>query len=46
MFIAFIQKKGWLKFDDAKGQDYFNALWSDYVTGQDLPLLRPTFLSN
>ncbi len=29
MFIAFIQKKGWLKFGGNE-QDYLNALWSDY----------------
>jgi len=28
MFLAFIQKKGWLAFDGS--QDYLNALWSDY----------------
>ena len=30
MFIAFIQKKGWLQFGGGKNQDYLNALWSDY----------------
>jgi type I restriction-modification system DNA methylase subunit len=30
MFIAFIQKKGWLQFDGKKHQDYLNALWKDY----------------
>jgi type I restriction-modification system DNA methylase subunit len=30
MFIAFIQKKGWLQFGGHKNQDYLNALWSDY----------------
>jgi len=30
MFIAFIQKKGWLQFGGNKNQDYLNALWSDY----------------
>jgi hypothetical protein len=30
MFIAFIQKKGWLQFGGSKHQDYLNALWSDY----------------
>lgn len=28
MFLAFIQKKGWLAFDGS--QDYLNALWRDY----------------
>jgi type I restriction-modification system DNA methylase subunit len=28
MFIAFIQKKGWLKFSESI--DYLNALWQDY----------------
>jgi hypothetical protein len=28
MFIAFIQKKGWLKFQE--NSDYLNALWEDY----------------
>jgi hypothetical protein len=28
MFIAFIQKKGWLKFGESI--DYLNALWQDY----------------
>jgi len=28
MFIAFIQKKGWLKFDGKT--DYLSALWQDY----------------
>lgn len=28
MFIAFIQKKGWLKFKDKA--DYLSALWQDY----------------
>lgn len=30
MFIAFIQKKGWLQFGGSKNQDYLNALWTDY----------------
>jgi len=30
MFIAFIQKKGWLQFDGKKNPDYLNALWADY----------------
>ena len=30
MFIAFIEKKGWLQFGGNKNQDYLNALWSDY----------------
>jgi hypothetical protein len=30
MFIAFIQKKGWLHFGGDKNQDYLNAVWSDY----------------
>lgn len=30
MFVAFIQKKGWLQFGNDKNQDYLNALWSDY----------------
>jgi hypothetical protein len=30
MFIAFIQKKGWLQFGGNKNQDYLTALWSDY----------------
>lgn len=28
MFLAFIQKKGWLEFDGSR--DYLNALWRDY----------------
>ena len=28
MFLAFIQKKGWLRFDG--NHDYLNALWRDY----------------
>ncbi len=30
MFVAFIQKKGWLQFGGNRDQDYLNALWSDY----------------
>jgi hypothetical protein len=30
MFIAFIQKKGWLHFGGKKNHDYLNALWADY----------------
>ncbi len=30
MFIAFIQKKGWLKFGGKNGRDYLNDLWTDY----------------
>jgi hypothetical protein len=30
MFIAFIQKKGWLQFGVGQKQEYLNALWSDY----------------
>ena len=29
MFIAFIQKKGWLKFEGKS--DYLSSLWSDYL---------------
>lgn len=32
MFIAFIQKKGWLKFGN--DTDYLNALWQDYQHGK------------
>jgi MmeI, DNA-methyltransferase domain len=35
MFIAFIQKKGWLQFGGNKNQDYLNALWSDYKKNGD-----------
>ena len=28
MFLAFIQKKGWLRFGESR--DYLNALWRDY----------------
>ena len=30
MFIAFVQKKGWMKFGGKKTPDYLNALWSEY----------------
>ena len=30
MFIAFIQKKGWLQFGGKANQDYLSALWTDY----------------
>ena len=30
MFIAFVQKKGWLKLPDEQGTDYLNALWKNY----------------
>ncbi len=30
MFIAFIQKKGWLQFGGKKNHDYLDALWTDY----------------
>ncbi len=30
MFIAFIQKKGWLQFGGKNNQDYLDALWTDY----------------
>jgi len=33
MFVAFIQKKGWLKFDD--DADYLDALWNGYQRGKD-----------
>jgi hypothetical protein len=34
MFIAFIQKKGWLKFGESI--DYLNALWQDYKQSDKL----------
>jgi hypothetical protein len=34
MFIAFIQKKGWLKFGKTN-QDYLSALWADYKKNGD-----------
>ncbi len=33
MFIAFIQKKGWLKFDSKT--DYLSSLWHDYLKRKD-----------
>jgi Eco57I restriction-modification methylase/TaqI-like C-terminal specificity domain len=41
MFIAFIQRKGWLKFGN--DTDYLNALWEDY---QHHPLSKPNFYSD
>jgi hypothetical protein len=35
MFIAFIQKKGWLHFGGKKNQDYLSALWGDYKKNGD-----------
>ncbi|HXM41304.1 MAG TPA: hypothetical protein VN924_08635 [Bryobacteraceae bacterium] len=35
MFIAFIQKKGWLQFGGKNNQDYLNALWADYGKNGD-----------
>jgi len=29
MFVAFVQKKGWLRFN--KSEDYLSALWRDYA---------------
>ena len=36
MFIAFVQKKGWLEFNGS--QDYFKALWQDYQKAKSQPL--------
>jgi type I restriction-modification system DNA methylase subunit len=36
MFIAFVQKKGWLEFNGAG--DYFKALWQDYKKAKSQPL--------
>jgi type I restriction-modification system DNA methylase subunit len=36
MFIAFVQKKGWLEFNGS--QDYFKALWQDYHKAKSQPL--------
>ena len=30
MFIAFVQKKGWLKLPNQQGTDYLTALWKGY----------------
>ena len=35
MFVAFIQKKGWLQFGGKKNQDYLNALFADYRKNGD-----------
>lgn len=35
MFIAFIQKKGWLQFRGEANQDYLSALWADYKKSGD-----------
>ena len=35
MFIAFIQKKGWMKFAGKNTADYLNVLWSDYQKNGD-----------
>jgi hypothetical protein len=35
MFIAFVQKKGWLEFDGSG--DYFKALWQDYKKAKSQP---------
>jgi type I restriction-modification system DNA methylase subunit len=36
MFIAFVQKKGWLEFNGSG--DYFKALWQDYKKAKSHPL--------
>ncbi len=36
MFIAFVQKKGWLEFNGS--DDYFKALWQDYKKESPNPL--------
>jgi len=36
MFVAFIQKKGWLRFGEKKATDYLAALWSHYKNCGDL----------
>jgi type I restriction-modification system DNA methylase subunit len=36
MFIAFVQKKGWLEFNGSG--DYFKALWQDYQKAKSQPL--------
>jgi type I restriction-modification system DNA methylase subunit len=36
MFIAFVQKKGWLEFNGSG--DYFKALWQDYKKAKSQPL--------
>ena len=33
MFVHFLSRKGWLKFED--NQDYLNALWSSYQSRSD-----------
>jgi hypothetical protein len=35
MFIAFIQKKGWLQFGGKQNSDYLAALWADYKKNGD-----------
>jgi hypothetical protein len=35
MFIAFIQKKGWLQFGGMKNQDYLGAVWADFKKSGD-----------
>ena len=35
MFIAFVQKKGWLEFNGS--QNYFEALWQDYQKAKSQP---------
>lgn len=35
MFIAFIQKKGWLQFGGKQNSDYLTALWADYKKNGD-----------
>jgi type I restriction-modification system DNA methylase subunit len=35
MFIAFVQKKGWLEFNGSG--DYFKALWQDYKKSKSQP---------
>jgi hypothetical protein len=35
MFIAFIQKKGWLQFGGKRNQDYLSALWAGYKQNGD-----------
>jgi len=39
MFVAFIQKKGWLKFNNSK--DYLSAIWKAYQ--QDNAILDKNF---
>jgi len=35
MFIAFIQKKGWLRLDGQHGNEYLSALWTTYRAARD-----------